>query len=293
MQTISTTDLAHRLRPVIARLARRMRQQAGGDLSPTQGAALNTIACHGPLTPSELAAREKIQRPDRHARARAAGGGRADRAHRRSRRPPLEPGRRDRRRATRCSPPSRERKDAYLAQRLDRLSPEDLAVLERAAGILERVLEEGARVSPALARTFSSLKVPNYRRYFGGQLVSITGNWMQTVGEMWLMVKLTGSGSLVGLTAGLQFLPILLFGAWGGLLADRLPKRRVLTYTQLSLAVPALTLFFLAAIGRREAVDGARAGPGARLACWRSTTRRASRSWSRSSAPTASSTRSR
>jgi len=107
-------------------------------------------------------------------------------------------------------------------------------------------------VSPALARTFSSLKVPNYRKYFSGQLASITGNWMQTVGEMWLMVKLTGSGSLVGLTAGLQFLPILLFGAWGGLLADRLPKRRVLTYTQLSLAVPALTLFFLAASGAAE-----------------------------------------
>jgi len=107
-------------------------------------------------------------------------------------------------------------------------------------------------VSPALARTFSSLKVPNYRKYFGGQLASITGNWMQTVGEMWLMVKLTGSGSLVGLTAGLQFLPILLFGAWGGLLADRLPKRRVLTYTQLSLTVPALTLFFLAASGAAE-----------------------------------------
>jgi MFS family permease len=107
-------------------------------------------------------------------------------------------------------------------------------------------------VSPALARTFSSLKVPNYRKYFGGQLASITGNWMQTVGEMWLMVKLTGSGSLVGLTAGLQFLPILLFGAWGGLLADRLPKRRVLTYTQLSLAVPALTLFFLVASGAAE-----------------------------------------
>ena len=107
-------------------------------------------------------------------------------------------------------------------------------------------------MSPALARTFSSLKVPNYRKYFSGQLASITGNWMQTVGEMWLMVKLTGSGSLVGLTAGLQFLPILLFGAWGGLLADRLPKRRVLTYTQLSLAVPALTLFFLAASGAAQ-----------------------------------------
>jgi MFS family permease len=107
-------------------------------------------------------------------------------------------------------------------------------------------------VSPALARTFSSLSVPNYRRYFTGQVISITGNWMQIVGEMWLMVKLTGSGGLVGLTAGLQFLPILLFGAWGGLLADRLPKRRILTYTQVSLAIPALTLFGLAASGAAQ-----------------------------------------
>ena len=104
-------------------------------------------------------------------------------------------------------------------------------------------------MSPTVARTFSSLSVPNYRRYFTGQVISITGNWMQIVGEMWLMVKLTGSGGLVGLTAGLQFLPVLLFGAWGGLLADRLPKRRVLTYTQLAQAVPALALFGLAATG--------------------------------------------
>ncbi|HET6546851.1 MAG TPA: MFS transporter [Solirubrobacter sp.] len=98
-----------------------------------------------------------------------------------------------------------------------------------------------------IGRTFASLSAPNYRRYFGGQVVSITGNWMQTVGEMWLMVQLTGSGVSVGLTAGLQFLPILLFGAWGGLLADRLPKRRLLTITQLSMAIPALTLFTLTA----------------------------------------------
>jgi MFS family permease len=104
-------------------------------------------------------------------------------------------------------------------------------------------------VSPAVARTFSSLKVPNYRKYFAGQVVSTSGNWMQIVGEMWLMVKLTGSGGLVGLTAGLQFLPILLFGAWGGLLADRLPKRLILTYTQLALTIPALTLFVLVAGG--------------------------------------------
>jgi MFS family permease len=104
-------------------------------------------------------------------------------------------------------------------------------------------------VTAALERTFSSLSVPNYRRYFAGQLASISGNWMQTVAEMWLMVKLTGSGAYVGLTAGLAFLPVLLFGAWGGLLADRVPKRRLLTCTQLAMAVPALTLWGLTAGG--------------------------------------------
>src|SRR3954453_15456915 len=63
MQTISPPDLAPRLRPVIARLGRRMRQEGGGELSPSQGAALTTIACHGPLTPSELAVRERAQPP--------------------------------------------------------------------------------------------------------------------------------------------------------------------------------------------------------------------------------------
>jgi MFS family permease len=72
---------------------------------------------------------------------------------------------------------------------------------------------------------------------------------MQNVAEMWLIVQLTGSGAAVGLTAGLQFVPILLFGAWGGLLADRLPKRRVLMVTQALMALPALTLFALTAAG--------------------------------------------
>jgi DNA-binding MarR family transcriptional regulator len=143
MQTISTTDLAHRLRPVIARLARRMRQSAGGDLSPTQGAALNTIACHGPLTPSELAVREKIQRPTATrvlARLEEAGlvARAADPADRRSSLVAATPA------GEALLAASRERKDLYLAARLDRLSPEDLAVLDHAAGILERVLEEGA-----------------------------------------------------------------------------------------------------------------------------------------------------
>ena len=143
MQTISTTDLAHRLRPVIARLARRMRQSAGGDLSPTQGAALNTVACHGPLTPSELAGREKIQRPTATrvlARLEEAGlvARTADPADRRSSLVAVTAS------GDALLAASRERKDLYLAERLDQLSPSELAVLERAAGILERVLEEGA-----------------------------------------------------------------------------------------------------------------------------------------------------
>jgi MFS family permease len=104
----------------------------------------------------------------------------------------------------------------------------------------------------ALRRSVSSLSVPNYRRYFAGQVVSISGNWMQIVAEMWLIVSLTGSGVAVGLTAGLQFLPMLLLGAWGGVLADRFPKRRVLMVTQPLMALPALTLWGLNAAGSVE-----------------------------------------
>jgi MFS family permease len=104
-------------------------------------------------------------------------------------------------------------------------------------------------VTAALRRSVSSLAVPNYRRYFAGQVVSVSGNWMQMVAEMWLIVKLTGSGVSVGLTAGLQFVPILLFGAWGGLIADRLSKRSVLMTTQALMALPALTLWMLTMAG--------------------------------------------
>ncbi len=107
-------------------------------------------------------------------------------------------------------------------------------------------------MSAGFARTFASLRVPNYRRYFSGQVVSLTGNWMQTVAEMWLVVQLTGSGVSVGVTAGLQFLPILLFGAWGGLLADRVSKRRLLMITQSLMAIPALTLWALTTSGSVE-----------------------------------------
>ena len=107
-------------------------------------------------------------------------------------------------------------------------------------------------MSAGVRRTFASLSIPNYRRYFSGQVVSITGNWMQTVAEMWLMVQLTGSGVSVGLTAALQFLPMMLFAPWGGLLADRVSKRRLLTITQTLMALPALTLWLLTVNGSVE-----------------------------------------
>jgi MFS family permease len=104
-------------------------------------------------------------------------------------------------------------------------------------------------VTLAFGRALSSLTVPNYRRYFAGQIVSISGNWMQTVAEMWLVVQLTGSGVSVGLTAALQFLPMLLLGAYGGVVADRVDKRRFLMLTQWLAAVPPLVLFALVQSG--------------------------------------------
>ncbi len=104
-------------------------------------------------------------------------------------------------------------------------------------------------MSAALRHSFNSLQVPNYRRYFAGQLISLSGTWMQTVAAVWVILTLTGSGVAVGFTTALQFLPMLLIGAWGGLLADRIPKRRLLVTTQALMMVPALGLFAVTATG--------------------------------------------
>ncbi len=100
-----------------------------------------------------------------------------------------------------------------------------------------------------LRRSFNSLEVPNYRRYFVGQMISLSGTWMQTVAAIWLILSLTDSGIAVGLTTALQFLPMLLFGAWGGLLADRMSKRRLLIVTQTLMAIPAIGLLAVTATG--------------------------------------------
>jgi MFS family permease len=104
-------------------------------------------------------------------------------------------------------------------------------------------------LTAAIRHSFNSLEVPNYRRYFAGQLISLSGTWMQTVAAIWVVLELTDSGVAVGLTTALQFLPMLLIGAWGGLLADRIPKRRLLITTQALMAIPAGFLFVVTATG--------------------------------------------
>lgn len=109
-----------------------------------------------------------------------------------------------------------------------------------------------ARLSPAAVRAFRSLRVPNFRLYFLGQIVSLSGTWMQTVAEIWLVLRLTHSGVALGVTAALQFVPILLAGAWGGVLVDRFDKRRLIMVTQTAMAVPALALWALTTAGVAE-----------------------------------------
>jgi len=101
----------------------------------------------------------------------------------------------------------------------------------------------------ATRRTFRSLRVRNYRLFFFGQLVSLTGTWMQQVGQDWLVLRLTDQALPLGVTLALQFAPMLVLGAWAGVVADRLDKRRLLLVTQAAMASLALVLGVLTATG--------------------------------------------
>jgi MFS family permease len=100
---------------------------------------------------------------------------------------------------------------------------------------------------------FRSLANRNYRLFFSGQVVSNTGTWMQRIAQDWLVLQLSGgSGVALGITTALQFLPMLLFGLWGGALADRLNKRTLLIVTQAAQGVLAVGLGLLAVSGVAE-----------------------------------------
>jgi DNA-binding MarR family transcriptional regulator len=141
VRTIPTPELAGHLRLIIARTARRLRQEAGSELSPSMTAALSTVELHGPMTPSEVAARERIQRPTATrvlARLEEAGlvQRTGDPQDRRSSLLTLTPAGRE------LLAELRTRKTAFLAERLEGLSSDERATLDRAADILERMLAE-------------------------------------------------------------------------------------------------------------------------------------------------------
>jgi MFS family permease len=109
-------------------------------------------------------------------------------------------------------------------------------------------LEKEQQVS-GLLRTFIALRHRNYRLFWFGQLISLIGTWMQSIGQAWLVLELTHSAWLLGVVGALQFLPVMLLSLFGGVLADRFPKRRVLIFTQSFAMVQAVVLWILVASG--------------------------------------------
>jgi MFS family permease len=93
--------------------------------------------------------------------------------------------------------------------------------------------------------TFAALSVPNYRRYYGGQAVSLCGTWMQMTAQAWLVLSLTHSATILGLVVALQTLPVLLLAPYGGVIADRVDKRKAMVALQSAMGVQALALGIL------------------------------------------------
>ena len=104
-------------------------------------------------------------------------------------------------------------------------------------------------------RTFSSLSVPNYRKYFTGQAISLIGTWMQTTAQSWLVLTVTHSATDLGLVVALQTLPVLLFGPYAGVIADRVDKRRLMVVLQSAMGVQALALGVLTLAGTATFAD--------------------------------------
>lgn len=104
-------------------------------------------------------------------------------------------------------------------------------------------------VKAEFRRTFAALSVPNFRRYMSGQAISLAGNMMQGTAQSWLVLTLTHSAALVGVTVAVQTLPVLLVGPYGGLVADRVNKRRLLFWLNCLMGVLALILALLAVTG--------------------------------------------
>src|SRR5438874_6031121 len=116
--------------------------------------------------------------------------------------------------------------------------------------VAELVTEQQHVQARGLTRAFIALHHRNFRLFWFGQLISLIGTWMQTTAQAWLVLELTHSAWWLGVVGALQFLPVLLLALFGGVLADRLPKRTVLLFTQSSAMLLAFILWALVATGQ-------------------------------------------
>src|SRR5437016_4704641 len=97
-----------------------------------------------------------------------------------------------------------------------------------------------ASARQAGGQTFAALSVPNYRRYYGGQAISLIGTWMQMTAQAWLVLRLTHSSTALGGIVALQTLPVLLLAPYGGVIADRVDKRKMMIALQTLMGLQAL-----------------------------------------------------
>ncbi len=113
----------------------------------------------------------------------------------------------------------------------------------------------GRAPRPPLKQAFRALRNPNYRLFWFGQVISMVGTWMQRIGQAWLVLRLTNSPLALGIVTACQTLPVLLLALFGGVIADRMPKRRVLVITQGIMLVQASVLAVLTAGGWIHLID--------------------------------------
>lgn len=109
-----------------------------------------------------------------------------------------------------------------------------------------------AAVAAVANRTFAALRFRNYRLYLGSQVVSFSGSWMQSLAQSWLVLELTGSGTALGTVVACQFIPTLLLSPYGGMVADRVNKRKLIMVTQVAAGLLALLLGILTISGNVE-----------------------------------------
>src|ERR1700741_819577 len=118
------------------------------------------------------------------------------------------------------------------------MPPNDRKESSVIASVPEEVTGQPRRVAlghALLRNTFASLRHRNFRLFFAGQLVSLTGTWMQNTAQGWLVYQITGSKLMLGVVAAVGSTPMMLFSIWGGSVADRLSKRKILLCTQLGM----------------------------------------------------------